>query len=160
MQITIPQEMKIVELFPNATDAAGRSSDIISMKNVGKATLIVTLTQGNAATVALTLMQAQDVAGTGAKALANTVPIWSNLSTAASDTLVRRTDGVAYTTDAGVANKTVVFEVDATQLDVNNGFDCLYLTTGASNVGNLTGGIALLHGLRFQQATPPTAIAD
>lgn len=160
MNLTIPNQMKVVEAFAPAADAAGRSSDIVSLKNVSKATIIVNLTQGNAATVALTLMQAQDVSGTGAKALANTVPIWSNLDTAATDTLVRRTDGVAYTTDAAVKNKTVIFEVDASQLDVNNGFDCLYVTTGASNAANITQGTFLLHGLRFQQATPPSAIID
>lgn len=160
MNITIPQEFKVVEGAPLATDAAGRSADAVSLKNHGKATIICSLTQGNAATVALTLMQAQDVAGTGAKALANAVPIWSNLDTAAGDTLVRRTDGVAYTTDAGVKNKIVIFEVDASQLDVNNGFDCLYVTTGASNVANLTGVLYLLHGSRFQQSTPPSAIVD
>lgn len=160
MNITIPQEMKLVEGAPLATDAAGRSADIVSLKNAGKVTVIVSLTQGNAAVVPLTLMQAQDVAGTGAKALANAVPIWSNLDTAASDTLVRRADGVAYTTDAGVKNKIVVFEVDASQLDVNNGFDCLYITTGASNVANLTGVLYLLHGYRFQGSTPPSALVD
>lgn len=160
MNITIPQEMKLVEGAPLATDAAGRSADIVSLKNAGKVTVIVSLTQGNAAVVPLTLMQAQDVAGTGAKALANAVPIWSNLDTAASDTLVRRADGVAYTTDAGVKNKIVVFEVDASQLDVNNGFDCLYVITGASNVANLTGVLYLLHGYRFQGSTPPSALVD
>lgn len=160
MNITIPQQMKIVEGAPLAADAAGRSSDIVSLKNAGKVTVICSITQGNAATVLLSLMQAQDVAGTGAKALANTVPIWSNLDTAASDTLVRRTDGVSYTTDAGVKNKQVIFEVDASQLDVNNGFDALYVTTGASNAANLTGVLFLLHGNRFQQATPPSAIVD
>lgn len=158
-KITIPQEMKIVDAIAAATDAAGRSSDIVSLKNVGTATIIVTMTQGNAATVPITLMQAQDVAGTGGKALANAVPIWSNLDTAA-DTLTRRADGVAYTTDAALKAKMVVFEVDASQLDVNNGFDCLYFTTGASNVANITQGLFLLHGLRFQQSTPPTAITD
>src|SRR4051812_13401510 len=121
-KFSLPQQMKIVEAIPNATDAAGRSSDIISLKNANKAYILVTLTQGNAATVALTPMQAQDVAGTGAKVLANAVPIWSNLDTAASDTLVRRTDAVNYTTDAGVKNKQVLFEIDPALLDVDGGF--------------------------------------
>lgn len=160
MKITIPQQMKVVEALAPAADAAGRSSDIVSLKNAGKVTIIATLTQGNAATVALTLMQAQDIAGTGAKALANTVPIWSNLDTAASDTLVRRPDAVSLTTDAGVKNKIVIFDVDASQLDVNNGFDCIYLTTGASNAANITQALFLLSDLRFGQATPPSAIID
>ncbi|ARM12126.1 hypothetical protein Bra5_CH01889 [Rhizobium phaseoli Brasil 5] len=158
--MTLPQQLKIVEAMAPATDAAGRSSDIINLKNAGKAYILVSLTQGNAATVALTPMQAQDVAGTGAKVLANAVPIWSNLDTATSDTLVRRTDAVNYTTDAALKNKQVVFEIDPALLDINNGFDCVYFTTGASNVANITAAVFLLTDLRYGQETPPSAIVD
>jgi hypothetical protein len=105
-------------------------------------------------------MQAQDVAGTGAKVLANAVPIWSNLDTATSDTLIRRTDAVSYTTDAAVKNKQVIFEIDPALLDLNNGFDCVYVTTGASNAANITAGLFMLTELRYSQETPPSAIAD
>lgn len=151
---------KLVELLPPAADAAGRSSDIISLKNATVATIIVSLTQGNAAPVALTLMQAQDVAGTGAKALANAVPIWANQDTAASDSLVRQADGVSFTTSGAVKNKQVVFHIDPANLDINAGFDCLYVTTGASNVANITGAVAILEGHRYQGASLPSAIID
>lgn len=159
-KFSLAQQTKIVEALAPAADAAGRSSDIVSLKNAGKAFVLVALTQGNAATVALSLMQAQDVAGTGGKAVANAVPIWSNLDTAASDTLVRRSDAVSYITDAAVKNKQVVFEVDPALLDVENGFDCLYVTTGASNVANITQGTFILTDLRYAQGTPPSAIID
>lgn len=159
-RLTLPQQLKIVEAMAPATDAAGRSSDIINLKNAGKAYILVSLTQGNAATVTLTPMQAQDVAGTGAKVLANAVPIWSNLDTATSDTLVRRADAVNYTTDAALKNKQVVFEIDPALLDINNGFDCVYFTTGASNVANITAAVFLLTDLRYGQETPPSAIVD
>ena len=119
----------------------------------------VAITQGNAATIALTIEQASAVAGTGSKAITTTVPIWSNLDTAASDTLVRRTDAVSYTTDAGVKNKMVIFQIDPAQLDVANGFDCITVKTGASNVANLTGARYWLQSA-YQQATPPAAITD
>jgi hypothetical protein len=152
--------MKIVQAFANATDAAGRSSDIVSLKNYGKVCIIVNVAQGNAATVAITPMQAQDVSGTGAKALGVAVPVWANQDTGASDTLVRQADAVSFTTSAAVANKQVVIEIDPTFLDVNNGFDCVYFTTGASNVANITGGVFLLTDARFGGATPPTALTD
>lgn len=157
---TLTQHLKIVEALPPAADAAGRSSDIISLKNAGKAYIIVSLTQGNAATVALTPMQAQDVSGTGAKVLANAVPIWANLDTANSDTLVRQTDAVNFTTDAAVKNKQVIFEIDPALLDLNNGFDCIYFTTGASNAANITAALYELTDLRYAQDTPPSAIVD
>lgn len=159
-KFTLPQQVKIVEAIAPATDAAGRSSDIVSLKNAGKAYILIHLTQGNAATVALTPMQAQDVSGTGGKVLTNAVPIWSNLDTSLSDTLVRRSDAVNYTTDAALKNKQVLFEIDPALLDVGNGFDCLYFTTGASNVANITQAEFLLTDLRYQQSTPPSAILD
>lgn len=159
-KFTLPHEMKLIEGIAPAADAAGRSSDIVSLKNAGKAYILVHITQGNAATIALTPMQAQDVAGTGAKVLANAVPIWSNLDTSLTDTLIRRTDAVNYTTDAALKNKQVVFEIDPALLDVANGFDCIYFTTGASNAANITQAEFLLVDLRYQQTTPPTAITD
>ncbi|QXZ79657.1 hypothetical protein [Rhizobium sp. L51/94] len=159
-RVTLPQQMKVVEALAPAADAAGRSSDIVSLKHAGKVYIVVSLSQGNAATVALTLMQAQDVSGTGAKAVANAVPIWANLDTSISDTLIRRTDAVSYTTDAGVKNKQVIFEIDPVNLDFNNGFDCVYFTTGASNAANITAALFILADLRYQQETPPSAIID
>jgi hypothetical protein len=159
-KFSLPQQMKIVEAIAPAADAAGRSSDIVSLKNVGKAYILIHLTQGNAATVALTPMQAQDVAGTGGKVLANAVPIWSNLDTSLTDTLVRRTDAVNYTTDAALKNKQVLLEIDPALLDVANGFDCLYFTTGASNAANITQAQFILCDLRYQQSTPPSGILD
>lgn len=159
MHIMLPEQFKIVEAMPNATDAAGRTGDYVSLKNAVCAWVEVAITQGNAATIALTIEQASAVAGTGSKAITATVPIWSNLDTAASDTLVRRTDAVSYTTDAGVKNKMVIFQIDPAQLDVANGFDCITVKTGASNVANLTGARYWLQSA-YQQATPPAAITD
>lgn len=161
MKLTLPQQAKIVELLPPAADAAGRTSAIaVSLKNSGRVTIIAHITQGNAATVALTVQQASAVAKTGAKALTNPAKIWANLDTAATDTLVAQTDANSYTTDAAVKNKIVVIEVDADCLDVNNGFDCVLISTGASNAANITQAMAILHDQRFQSATPGSAILD
>jgi hypothetical protein len=159
-KFTLPHEMKIVEAIAPATDAAGRSSAAVSLKNVGKAYIMLHINQGNAATILITAMQATNIAKAGGKALANAGPIWVNLDTSVSDTLVRAIDGVNYTTDAAVKNKQVIIEVDPTLLDVENGFDCLYFTTGASNVANITQGQFLLADLRYRQSTPPSVIVN
>ncbi len=159
MRISLPEQFKIVEAMPNATDAAGRTGDHVSLKNAVMAWIFVDITQGHAATIALTVEQATAVAGTASKAITVTVPIWSNLDTAASDTLVRRTDAVSYTTDAGVKNKQVIFQIDPATLDLANSFDCITVKTGASNVANLTSATYFLQN-RYQQATPPAAITD
>jgi hypothetical protein len=161
MKMSLPEQIKIVELLPLATDAAGRAAGgAVSLKNAGKCFLVVSLAQGNAATVLLTPMQASAVDKTGGKVLANAVRIWANLDTAATDTLVRATDAVNYTTDAGLKNKQVIFEIDPALLDTANGFDCIYISTGASHAANLTGALAMLTDLRYGSATPPTAIAN
>lgn len=159
MSNTLPEQYKIVEAMPNATDAAGRTGDYVSLKNALMAYVFVDIKQGNAATIAITIEQATAVAGTASKAITVAVPIWSNLDTAASDTLVRRTDAVAYTTDAGVKNKQVIFQIDPATLDLAGGFDCITLKTGASDVANLTSATYFLES-RLQQATPPAAITD
>ncbi len=159
-KFTLPHQMKIVEAITPATDAAGRSSAAVSLKNYGKVYILLHITQGNAATIAITPMQATAIAKTGGKALTNAVPIWANLDTSLTDTLVRQTDAVSYTTDAAVKNKQVLIEIDPANLDVAGGFDCIYFTTGASNAANITQAQFFLCDARYQQATPPSAIID
>lgn len=151
---------KLVKGLPLAADAAGRTSRGVTLKNATFATVIVSITQGNAATVALTLLQAQSVAGLNAKPITNPAPIWANLDTDASDTLVRQADAVSFTTDAAVKNKQIVFHVDPAYFDVANGFGCLQVSTGASNAANLTSVDILLNGHRYGSEPLPTAIVD
>lgn len=153
-----PERNKIVEALNPAADAAGRTGDYISLRNAEKVTVLVHITQGNAATVLVSLVQATAANGAGAKALIGTVPTYVDLDTASSDALLRVADARNYTTNAAVANKLVAFVVDASDLDVNNGFGFLAVTTGASNVANITQGTYVLSGLRYQQQNPPTAI--
>jgi 2',3'-cyclic-nucleotide 2'-phosphodiesterase (5'-nucleotidase family) len=153
-----PETHKIVELMAPAADAAGRTSDWVSLKNALRAWIIVHITQGNAATVALTPNQATAVAGTGTKVIP-AVPIWSNLDTAASDVLVARTAAANYTTDAGVKNKIVVFQIDPDMLDADNSFDCISIDTGASNAANITQAIAVLE-MRKGGASLEAVITD
>ncbi len=154
------QSHKIAQLLTPATDAAGRTSGYFSLKDAHKAWIVVSIAQGNAATIALTPLQASAVAGTGSKALTAVVPIVSNLDTAAADALVERTAAANYTTDAGVKNKVVIFEIDpAACMDINNGFDCIGMSTGASNVANITSAMLIMES-RFQQSTPPSATVD
>lgn len=141
----VPEHLLTVDVMAPATDAAGRASDAVSLKNVGGVAIVeVSINQGNSATIALTLQQCTDVAGTGAKALAVNVPIYTNQDVATSDVATRAADGVAFTTSAATTRKSVRFVVDPATLDINNGFDCLRVTTGASNVANLTSARVIL----------------
>lgn len=160
MLTTLPEQTKIVQALAPATDAAGRTGAYVSMKNAARCFVVVSITQGNAAPVPVTIEQATAVAGTGSKVITNVVPIWADLDTSVTDDLVRAVNAVSYTTDAGVKNKVVVFQIDGRSLDIANGFDCIVVKTGASNVANITSAIYVMTDLRFSQATPPSAIVD
>lgn len=133
----IPESYLPVTMLVPAADAGGRSSSYFSLKAAEKAYIVVYMNQGNAATVALTPEQATDVAGTGVKAISAT-RIWVNQDAAAGVALAKQTDAVSFTTSAAVKHKIVVFEVSKDCLDVGGGFDCVRVTTGASNAANIT----------------------
>ena len=151
-QMTPPVEV----LFP-ATDAAGRTGKYVGLKKAAKIFLIAHIQQGAAATVLLSLLQATSAAGAGSKA-GPVVAIYTNLDTSVSDALVRQTDAATFTTDAAIKNKLVCFEVDAAALDVAGGFGYVTLSTGASNVANLTQVEAIPTGMRYAGAAPDSLV--
>lgn len=145
----IPEGLLPIEAITPQVGAA-ITGDYVDLANADEVFVVVHIAQGNAATVAITIEQATVAAGTDSKAITNTVPIWSNLDCAASDTLVRRTDAVSYTTDAGVKHKLVIFQVKAASLDRANGFRYVTVKTGASHADNLTSALYILGGRRYQ----------
>ena len=153
------ENMKAVEaLKPQA--GAALTGDYVSLKNCHKAIVVIHINQANAATMAISLMQASAVAPTGAKATTVAHRIWANEDCVTSDVLVRQTDAISFTTSAAIKDKIVVFEVDPATLDLANGFDCLAVKTGASNAANITAAMYFLVNHRYQAATPPSGIVD
>jgi hypothetical protein len=137
MRVSIPENLTPYDLLPPAADAAGRTSTYKSLKGVVKAWIVVYVDQGNAATILLSPLQATAVAGTGSKAIA-AARIKTCLDQAFT-TYTVQTEAASFTTDAAVKRKIVVFEIDpAKVMDVAGGFDCIAVSTGASNVANIT----------------------
>ena len=132
MQIDKHQIVKAI--YPQAGGAI--TGDYISLKNVVKCHVVVFINQAAANTVAITIEQAQAVAPTNSTAITNVAQIWSNLDCASSNTLEQRTAAVSYTTDAGVAYKIVIFEIDPASLA--DSYDCITVKTGASSAANIT----------------------
>lgn len=137
--------------------------DYVSLKDYGHLTAIITVK--NATTVtgsAITLKQATAVAGTGEKALSFT-SVWQNIDTAAAGGDALTETAVAsdtFTTNATNSKDLLyVIEVDASQLDINNGFDCIRVGTGNA-VAATVSVMYVLSGARYSQATPPAAITD
>ena len=135
--------------------------DYVSLKGHDRCTIVIAV--DNATTVtggAITLKQASAVAGTGEKALAFDT-MYANIDTGASDTLVETTVASnTFTTDT-TDNKNLMYvvEVDAADLDVANGFDCVRVDSllMANAVGQVT---YLLHGARYASPIATSAIAD
>jgi len=158
--MALHESHKIVMGFP---PAASGTSDYVSLKNWGHLTAILIL--DNATTVtgsAITINQAQDVAATGEKVLGITTG-WRNIDTGASDALASFTiTSSTFTTDTTNAkNLMYVLEIDADDLDVANGFDCVQIAN-ASGVSTVLGIVYILGAPRYATvaADQPTAITD
>ena len=137
MKLSIPEDLTPYDLLAPAADAAGRTSAYLNLKNAIMAWIEVHLDQGNAATVLLSPLQASAVAGTGTKAI-SAARIWTKLDEALT-AFTKQTEAATYTTDAAVKKKIVIFELDPAKVfDVANGFDCIAVSTGASNAANIT----------------------
>ena len=146
-------------LLSPAADAAGRTGVYRSLKNAIKAYVVVSINQGNAATVLLSVLQASAVAGTGSKAISAT-SIWANQDEAAADGDVAQTAAATFTTSATLKQKRIIFEIVPEQcMDVANGFDCITVSTGASNAANITSAHLVIIPA-YQQASPPNTLVD
>jgi hypothetical protein len=137
-QISMPYQFPPVALLPPAADAAGRTSAYRDLANALKAWVVVHVNQGNAAQVTLSILQGQDVSGTGSKAV-GVMPIWLTAATATSDALAVQTAAATFQTSAGTTDKIVVFEITPEMcLDLVNGFHTIAVQTSASNAANIT----------------------
>lgn len=132
--------------------------DYVSLKGYERCTIVLNV--DNATTVtggAITLKQATAVAGTGEKALAFDT-VWKNVDCAAGDTLTETAvTSNTFTTDtADAKNQLYVMEINASDLDVANGFDCIRLDSllMANAVGTV---LYVLHGSRYAS---PVATTD
>ena len=158
MKTNLPFSHKIVSLSQGPVTTNGAiTTDVVSLKNAIKATVIVDLTQAVGHASVITLKQATDVAaGTNADGPASR--IWANEDVAASDTLVAQTAALSYTVTNNIKKKQVVFEVDPASL--TDGYDCIYFTIGDSSQATNFANITALIETNYQRATPPAAITD
>lgn len=157
-QFRLWENAAVASLLKPAADSGGRTSTYVNLRDCHKAFLVCYITQGNAATIALTPLQAQDNSGTGSKAIGAT-PIAYNLDTdtTPSDQFTVGTTAANYTTDAGTKTKIVIFEIEPAEcMDLANGFNHIAVQTGASNAANITSALFVAHPLRNQRQNPLT----
>ena len=160
--VTMPEYFKIVSCYPRVTTGATiypLTAQYVDLKYAQMCWISIHVSQADATVLAFTIEQATTFAGGSTKAITVAVPIWSNLDTSiagAQDLLVRRTAAVAYSTDAAVKNKHIVFQVDPATLDMANGFRYIVLKCGAGAATSYVAAEFLLD-TRYKQATPPAA---
>lgn len=161
------ENAQVVNLLPAAADAAGRTSSYVSLKYGHKAYLVCGVNQGNAATVQFSPLQATDNLGSNSAALSNPAPIAAVLDTSlatGTDQYTIEAAATSFTTDAGVKNKIVIFEIQPEEvMGVNNvvggnplPFNHIAIQTGASNASNITSAYLIVMPLRDQRLNPPT----
>lgn len=160
---SLVENLKPVNILTNRVGNGACTSSYVSLKYAHKAWLFVDFTEGGANTVVFTPMKATAVAPTNATAITTAVPIWSNLSTAATDTLVERTAALTYTTETGVATKQIVFEIDPALLGDLAGvpYDCIGLYCNAPNAADyITVTCWMQPRYASQVSVQPTALTD
>jgi hypothetical protein len=148
---------------PVASNALADTSDAICLKNAKGVLIIVTeYTAGGDTDLVLTVHEgataAEAAAGTYAITTGAEFPIWVNADCAISDAMVRQADGLGYTIDATTTkNYAVAFYIPAAIL--TSGRDWIALGASGGNSSNIASVLYILDGARYQQTTPPTAIA-
>lgn len=161
----------VIPAFAPLDLQTARVGDWASLKNAHGVTIIFYKGVGTAGDdPTLTVEQAKDVAGTGAKNLAVVTEHWRKQAATdltGSGTWTRATQAasqdVAY--DATSAEEALIdiIHIDADELDVDNGFDCVRAKIADVGVNAQLGTILyILEGLRYP-ATPanlPNAIVD
>lgn len=156
---SLVNSLKVNEALAPITPSSS-TPDYINMGLYQRALIVITV--DNATTVtgsAITLVQATSAAGASAKAVAFT-KMWANIDTGAGDTLTETTvTSNTFTTDTtNNKNLQYLIEVDASDLDQENGFKFLRLGTG--NAANcVLAAVYILEGRYTTIANMPSAIA-
>lgn len=158
-----PETIQIVEGHePVASNALADTSSAVCLENangvlilihedfaVDANHLVLTVHEGATKTVA--------EAGTYPLTTKSEFQIWVNLTAQTSDTWTKQTDALTYTINGAAGdNCLVAFYVSASCL--TNGRKWVHLGAAAGDAGNIVDVIYILDGVRYQQASPPTAI--
>jgi len=159
---------QIVSAVPPVNLATGANDgDWVSLKGYGKITIVFFKGVGTAGDdPTLTLEQASAVAGTGAKALVfETIHVKQDtvLTATGTYTATKRTTPIATYTDATSAEDQAIWVVDinAEELDVEGGFDCVRARVADIGVNAQLGCILYILGdPRYPQDIVESAIVD
>jgi hypothetical protein len=163
----ILEKLQIVAgIIPVDTQTGANNGDWVSLKNYGRCAIVVYKAAGIAGDdPVITVKQASDVSGTGAKALTFTrVDAKVGAQTGVGTfTTVTQAAGNTYTDLVSAeAQGLFVIDVQADDLDVDNGFDCVQVSVPDTGAGGAQLGSALylLHEPRYAATPMLSAIID
>ncbi len=164
-----------MKLFDNAQLVSGfvpvdlsdgaNTGDYVSLKNYSRCAIVLFKAVGTAGDdPTLTVVQATDVSGTSAKAVNFTaIKVKQGASLAAIGTFTNATQSAAntYTSTTSAEEQAIwVVEIDASDLDVDGGFDCIMASVADIGTNAQIGCMFyILDGPRYAGATMPSAIA-
>lgn len=156
----------VMAIVPVDSQTGANTGDYVSLKNYDRCTVLVIKAAGVAGDDPVpTMTQAQDVSGTGVKAL-NFTRVDSKVGTQTGiGTFTTNTQAAGNTyTDTVSAEAQAIFAIEfqSADLDVANGFDCLKIAipdTGAAGAQLLTA-IYILRGARYGAVPLLSAIVD
>ncbi len=163
--MTISTNARLDEQVASIVAAAGLlltttvgDTTYVSLKNYKRCRITISIADGTTVTGStITLKQATAVAGTSEKALAFTRML-ANTDYAASKTMVETavTSNTFTTQTTNSKNSLYIIDVDASDLDVANGFDCLRVD-GTGHAATAPLGVVVLYdlyGARYSGASP------
>ena len=140
-------------------------TDYVSMKNHARCAILISILDGTTVTGStITLKQATSVAGGSEKALAFTRML-ANVDYAASKAMTETavTSNTFTTQTTNSKQSFYIIDVAASDLDGDNGFDCLRLD-GTGHAATSSGGVSvlfLLYGTRYApSSTGAVAVVD
>ena len=149
----ISENCSIIQVPAVDINGAGIASNYINMEEGKDLTILINAGVMGAAS-AVTLLQATDNAGTSAKALSYT----GSYATTYSATVASQVDVPAYTAGALTIaatgdNKCYLIELDASELDVSNGFSHVKLVAADPEVASVVGAELILTKKRSVDAS-------
>jgi len=133
--------------LPGSESEYGRISAFRSVRMKEKVFVLVHLNQVNTSPVTVSLLQGQDVSGTGSKS-SNAVPIFQNSNTTLTDALVASGLSNSVQMAAAEVPQILVFEALLIEaIDTTNAFITLAVQTSCAAPGNIVSAVMLPAGM-------------
>lgn len=166
MHAHILDKVDIVSAIIPINLGTARAGDVVSMKNWGRCAIVFFKDIGvNGEDVTLTVEQCTSVAPSNAKALNFTridAKQGAALTAVGTWTQVNQAAGNTYTnTDLGGSQAVLVIDIKAEDLDVDNGFDCIRLSTSDAGTATWLGcALYIMHEPRYAKAGGVSSIIN